>query len=120
MSDEAPAPCGLRRRDGEPVFGEPWQAQVMALAANLIERRRFSAAHWSQALGEEIQRAAVAQEPDSADGYYTCALRALERLTEVHGLVETGELAGTKQAWIDAYESTPRGKPVTLPGMKNS
>jgi nitrile hydratase accessory protein len=120
LSVEGSIPGGLRRRGGEPVFGEPWQAQVMALAASLVERRRFSAAQWSRALGEEIQRAAAAGEPDSADGYYACALRALERLTAVHGLVETGELAETKQAWIEAYENTPHGKPVRLLGAKNA
>ena len=48
----------LSRRDGEPTFAEPWQAETMALAARLVEQGRFSAAQWSAVLGEEIRRAA--------------------------------------------------------------
>lgn len=92
----------------------------MALAATLVEAKRFSAALWSQTLAEEIQQARAAGEPDSADGYYICALRALERLAKSKGLLGTVELAETKQAWIEAYENTPHGQLVSLPGAKNS
>jgi nitrile hydratase accessory protein len=120
LNVKASFPSGLRRRDGEPLFPEPWQAQVIALAANLVDRQLFTAAQWSQTLGEEIRRAAAAGEPDSTNGYYTCALRALERLTAVHGLVETRELAERKRAWIEAYENTPHGQPVVLAGTMNA
>ena len=119
MSGEGPEAGGFRRRDGEPIFAEPWQAQAMALAASLVAEKRFSVAQWSQVLAEEIQQARAAGEPDSADGYYLCALRALERLTKSQGLLGTDELAETKQAWIAAYENTPHGQPVSLAKAKN-
>ena len=58
----------LSRRDGEPSFAEPWQAETMALGARLVEQGCFSAAQWSETLGEEIRRAAQAGENDDADG----------------------------------------------------
>ncbi len=109
-------PDGLRRRDWEPLFAEPWQAECMALAARLVELGRLSAAAWSEALGREIRRGAAAGEPDTAASYYAAALRALERLAVANGMVEEGELAARKRDWIEAYETTPHGKPVQLPG----
>ncbi len=92
----------------------------MALAANLVERQCFTAAQWSQALGQEIQQAKAQGEPDDAECYYACALRVLERLSESQGLVDTRELAERKEAWIGAYENTPHGQPVNLPGVKST
>jgi nitrile hydratase accessory protein len=105
----------LSRRDGEPAFAEPWQAETMALAARLVEQGRFTAAQWSETLGEEIRRAADSGEHDDAESYFSAALRALERLTIEGGLVRPQELAEMKQAWTEAYESTPHGQPVRLP-----
>ena len=104
------------RRDGEPGFAEAWQAETMALAARLVEQGRFTATQWSAALGEEIRRAADAGERDDAESYFGAALRALERLTIEEGLVGPQELTEMKQAWTEAYESTPHGQPVRLPG----
>jgi nitrile hydratase accessory protein len=105
----------LRRRDGEPAFAEPWQAETMALAARLVEQDHFTATQWSATLGEEIRRAAHAGEHDDAEAYFGAALRALERLTIDGRLVAPGELAEMKQAWTEAYQSTPHGQPVRLP-----
>jgi nitrile hydratase accessory protein len=119
LSDEAGRPGGLRERDSEPNFAEPWQAQVMAIAANLVDGGHFTAAQWSEGLADEIRRAKAAGEPDNADSYYLCALVTLEQLAKSRGILKTGELAETKQAWIDAYERTPHGQPVSL-GEKTS
>jgi len=88
----------------------------MALAARLVEQGRFTATQWSETLGEEIRRAADAGERDDAESYFGAALRALERLTIDGGLVDRDELTQMKQAWTEAYETTPHGQPVRLPG----
>jgi nitrile hydratase accessory protein len=108
----------LRRRDGEPVFAEAWQAQLMALANGLIERRIFTAEAFSKALGDELKRSAAAGQPDDSASYYDCVLRVLERMSVGEGLVGARELAATRQAWEEAYETTPHGMPVHLPGGK--
>jgi len=64
--------------------------------------------------------ASATAEPDSADSYYLCVLSALERLTKSQGLLDTDELAKTKQAWIEAHENTPHGQPVSPARAKNS
>jgi nitrile hydratase accessory protein len=114
LSDDAPGFGGLRRRDGEPIFAEPWQAEIMALAAKLLEGKRFTAAQWSATLGGEIRHAADHGGSDDPATYYACAVRALERLTISAALVGVEELARMKDAWIRAYEATPHGQPVTL------
>ena len=87
-SDEG-APGPLARRDGEPVFDEPWQAQVLALAFNLIERGALSNAEWSDALGAQLRAAADRGEPDDPQTYYRSALAALETLLSADGRITT-------------------------------
>ena len=106
----------LKARDGEPAFAEPWQAQVIALAAALVAKGRFTAAEWSDTLGDEIRRANAAGAADIAATYYQCALEALERLSKKHALTDAAQLAARKEAWIEAYEHTPHGQPVALGG----
>lgn len=107
----------LVRRDGEPVFAEPWQAQVVAVAAALVAAGRFSAAQWSDTLGAEIVKANAAGAPDNAGTYYQCALEALERLSKEQALTDAAQLAARKEAWIEAYEHTPHGQPVELKAL---
>ena len=64
---------------------------------------------------EEIRRAADAGTQDDAESYFSAALRALERLAIQRGLVGPQELTSMRQAWTEAYESTPHGQPVRLP-----
>jgi nitrile hydratase accessory protein len=104
----------LFRRDDEPAFAEPWQAQVMAVAAALVAAGRFTAAQWSDTLGAEIARANAAAAPDNAGTYYHCALEALERLSKEQSLTNADALAARKAEWVEAYEHTPHGQPVTL------
>ena len=112
MSDSVPGP--LQRRDGEPLFADPWQAQVLAMAAHLVEAGRFTAAQWSATLAEEIRAADAAGAPDHSGTYYACALHALERLVDAQGLLTADSLQARKAAWARAYENTPHGQPVEL------
>ena len=115
MSPPEPAPPGpLARRDGEPAFDEPWQAQVMALAFTLMERGAFDNATWSETLGAELEAAARRDEPDGPETYYRCALAALEGLLAGSGDVPARILGERTEAWRAAYRSTPHGQPVHL------
>ena len=107
-------PGPLRARDGEALFAEPWQAQIVALAAAMVAQGRFSAAHWSNTLGAEIRRAAASGAPDDTTTYYRSVLAALEHLVTETGLATAGQLAARKTHWIRAYENTPHGAPVEL------
>ena len=104
----------LARRDGEPAFAEPWQAEVLALAFALSERGAFSPLEWSKTLGAELRRAEAQGAPDDSETYYAAALAALERLVAAAGGIEADALAGRIEAWRRAYLNTPHGQPVEL------
>jgi nitrile hydratase accessory protein len=89
------------------TFAEPWQAQAFAMVVALSERGLFSWAGWTQALGAEIARAP--QRP-----YYESWLQALEAVLDEKGVARRGELAALAQAWRDAAEATPHGRPIVL------
>jgi nitrile hydratase accessory protein len=73
----------LQARDGDPVFGEPWHAQTLALADLLVKSGAISSARWAETLGAEIK--ALNAEPDDRETYYRAVLAALERLLAENG-----------------------------------
>ncbi|WP_374650249.1 nitrile hydratase accessory protein [Dongia sp.] len=110
----AATPGPLLGRDGEPLFAEPWQAQIVAMATAMIEKGRFTAARWSESLGAEIRRALADGAPDTTATYYRCVLATFEALVKEAELTSAAELHARKLQWIEAYENTPHGQPVTL------
>jgi nitrile hydratase accessory protein len=104
----------LPRDANGPVFPEPWQAQAFALAVKLSEQGHFTWKEWTAALGDELRTAASLGESDDGIRYYHHWLAALERLVTIKGLTDSAALVARKEAWKEAYRSTPHGKPVEL------
>lgn len=104
----------LARRDGEPVFDEPWQAQTLAIAAALVDSDAISAARWSQTLGAALRKAEAEGAEDSPQTYYRSALVALETSLVDAGYLCAGDLEARVAAWRRAYLNTPHGAPVEL------
>jgi nitrile hydratase accessory protein len=104
----------LPRDEGGPVFAEPWQAQVFALAVRLCAEGRFTWTEWANALAVELDSAARSGSPDDGSHYYEHWLAALERLVAAKRLTSAGELVERKDAWAEAYRRTPHGEPVRL------
>jgi nitrile hydratase accessory protein len=104
----------LPRDEGGPVFAEPWQAQAFALAVKLSEQGHFTWKEWAASLAEELQAAARRGEPDDGSRYYEHWLTALERLVTAKGLTDHAALSTRRDAWAEAYRSTPHGTPVEL------
>ena len=102
----------LPRDAGGPVFAEPWQAQAFALAVKLSEQGHFTWKEWSAALAAELKAAAARGQPDDGSHYYHHWLAALERLVAEKGLASPGALRARKNAWAEAYRTTPHGQPV--------
>ena len=98
-----------------PVFAEPWQAQAFALAVTLSEQGHFTWKEWAAALAHELQAGASRGEPDDGSRYYEYWLAALERMVTTKGLAERTALITRKEAWTEAYRTTPHGRPVELP-----
>ena len=108
----------LPRDTGGPVFAEPWEAQVFALAVKISEEGYFTWKEWASVLADELKAAADRGEPDDGSHYYHHWVAALERLVTSKGLLDRGALAARKEAWAEAYEHTPHGQPVELkPGF---
>lgn len=103
-----------RENDG-PVFAEPWEAQAFALAVKLSEQGYFTWTEWAATLADELKTAGEHAETDDGSRYYHHWLAALERLVTAKGLTDRAALAARKDAWAEAYEHTPHGKPVELP-----
>lgn len=87
-----PLPGDIPRDGDGPVFREPWEARVFALAVRLNEAGLFTWTEWAEALSAEIRRTAEADEPDTAHAYYRHWLRALEALLARKGLLAPGDL----------------------------
>ena len=104
----------LARRDDEPVFDEPWQAQALGLAFTLAERGVFTPAEWSKALGAEHRRLLGDGAPDTPQTYYEAVVAALERLVNENDAASPETIEKRTQAWRSAYLNTPHGKPVLL------
>jgi nitrile hydratase accessory protein len=102
----------LKAKDGEPVFGEPWHAQTLALADLLVKSGTISSARWAETLGAEIR--ALSAEPDDRETYYRAVLAALESVLAENGSVTPVELHEREHQWERAYLRTPHGKPVEL------
>jgi nitrile hydratase accessory protein len=98
-----------------PVFAEPWQAQAFALAVTLSEQGHFTWKEWTAALAHELQAGVSCGEPDAGSRYYEHWLAALERMVTSKGLTERSALITRKEAWAEAYRTTPHGRPVELP-----
>jgi len=106
---------GLRCDDLEgPVFKEPWEAEVFAIAVHLSESGHFSWAEWAAALACEIEAAQAAGDPDLGDTYYLHWLNALLALCAEKGLVLPDGLRQRTEEWRAAYLRTPHGRRVQL------
>ena len=104
----------LPRDAGGPVFAEPWQAQVFALAVQLSAARHFTWTEWTTALGAQLQAAADRGAPEDGARYFEHWLAALEQLVTEKQLTDRTALRARKDAWADAYRHTPHGRPVEL------
>ncbi len=121
MSAADEPPIGpLARRDGEPAFDDPWQAQVLALAFALSKVGVFTPVEWSDALGAELRRAGARGEPDDHSTYYAAALAALESLIAADGRITASSLSTRIEQWRRAYLNTPHGQPVELSAGSNT
>ena len=109
-SDEVSVP---HNSDG-PVFRAPWEAEAFALAVSLKERGLFTWKEWAATLGDEIKKAQAAGDPDTGETYYQHWLATLERVLAEKGVVDSGTLVRTRNAWQRACARTPHGTPIEL------
>lgn len=108
------AELNVPRDEDGPVFREPWEAEAFALAVSLNERGLFTWKEWAKILGEEIQKAQAAGDPDTGETYYQHWLATLERILSEKGIADPIILSRTRDAWQRACARTPHGTPIAL------
>ncbi len=104
----------FKRMDGEPVFDEPWQAQVLAMVDTLIANGTIEATTWSDTLGSELKKAQLSGASDDITTYYKVVLQALEQLLDQNTDISGSDVSNKRDAWEQAYQATPHGQPVKL------
>jgi nitrile hydratase accessory protein len=87
-------PAAIPRRNGEPVFNEPWESRIFGAAVALCERGLFEWDEFRERLIAEITAADIGR--DSSTGpqstYYERFLSALERLLVDKGICAKEEI----------------------------
>lgn len=94
----------------EPAFAAPWEAQVFALKAHLVEAGHIRAGDFARLFGEALRE--PHQAADEGTAYFVAFVAALERA--VAGLAPPAELAEEREAWQEAAAHTPHGEPIAL------
>ena len=110
-------PCLLHdsgKDEQQPVFAEPWEAHVFAIAVKLSEKGLLKWSEWSDALAEEIKEAEEQGNPDFGNTYYKFWLSALETILLEKNILKKSDLKSMMEQWRRAYLSTPHGNPVKL------
>ncbi|WP_313901431.1 MULTISPECIES: nitrile hydratase accessory protein [unclassified Methylobacterium] len=106
------SPSPDRSNSEAPVFREPWEAQVFAMAVSLHEAGLFTWPEWTEALA-----AAMRADPASApcgEATYQAWLCALEAILVRKAVTDRDGLAALRDAWDLAARSTPHGQPIVL------
>lgn len=97
-----------------PVFREPWEAQAFAMTLALYDKGLFAWNEWAAMLGETIQAARAAGDPDTGETYYHHWLATLERMVARKSVSSPDTLALYRDAWEHAAARTPHGQPIDL------
>lgn len=111
-SDSAVTP--FKQMDGEPLFTEAWQAQLLAMVDQMINDGIIANTAWSQTLGEKLDEASADGKADDIETYYAAALAAFETLLAQLPELSLVEIDNKQEDWKQAYLATPHGQPVVL------
>ncbi|MFD3189552.1 nitrile hydratase accessory protein [Sedimentitalea sp. HM32M-2] len=98
----------------EPVFEQPWHAQLFALTVHLNECGRFTWPDWAARFGATLAEHGLQRELNGGDDYFNAWLETLEALLDQSGSAPRHEAVRMREAWRQAYLTTPHGAPVHL------
>jgi nitrile hydratase accessory protein len=98
----------------EPVFAEPWHAQVFALTVHLNEAGIFDWPDWAARFSDTLARHGINRDLDGGEDYFSAWLETLEAMLAETGRVARDDVDRTRAEWEAAYLSTPHGEPVKL------
>ncbi len=105
--------ASIPRDEDGPLFPTPWAARAFALAVALNERGVFAWSEWSRTLGPKVA-AETRADPADPEAYWRAWLAALEEILRQKNVARFSDLLDLKEAWREAAERTPHGKPIEL------
>jgi nitrile hydratase accessory protein len=82
-------PAAIPRRNGEPVFNEPWESRAFGIAVALCEAGLYA---WDEFRDVLIAQITAAEARGDHTTYYERFLAALTELLTVKGLCATDEI----------------------------
>jgi nitrile hydratase accessory protein len=83
------SPAAIPRRNGEPVFNEPWESRVFGMAVGLCQRGFFE---WDEFRDRLIAEVSSADARHEASTYYERFLRALQSIVVEKGICSAEEI----------------------------
>jgi len=83
------SPAAIPRRNGEPVFNEPWESRAFGIAIALCERGLYT---WDEFRDQLIAEITAADACGSHSSYYERFLAALENLLILKGTCPATEI----------------------------
>jgi nitrile hydratase accessory protein len=93
IASDLSGPAAIPRRNGEPIFNEPWESRIFGAAIALCERGLFE---WDEFRERLIAQIAAADTGSGASAqpppYYEHFLAALERLLIDKGICAPEEI----------------------------
>ncbi|WP_372571023.1 nitrile hydratase accessory protein [Ruegeria jejuensis] len=98
----------------EPIFEEPWHAQLFALTVHLNETGHFDWPDWAARFSATLKRHGLERELNGGADYFNAWLETLEDLLAEGGEAESSEREQMRKAWESAYLETPHGESVRL------
>ena len=98
----------------EPVFLQPWHAQVFALTVSLNESGRFTWPDWVSRFSTILAEHGLDRDLDGGDDYFNAWLETLELILAEEGVAPTPEVNHLRDDWERAYLETPHGAVVRL------
>lgn len=103
-----------RLPEPERPFAEPWHAQIFALTHALAKAGNFTWPEWAAHFGAALAAAQDAGGPTDGSDYYDVWLAALETFLIESNYADQARLTDLREAWTEAYLTTPHGEPVEL------
>jgi nitrile hydratase accessory protein len=93
IASDISGPAAIPRRNGEPVFNEPWESRVFGAAVALCERGLFEWDEFRERLIAEVAAADAGRDASAQPSlYYERFLSALERLLIDKGICAKEEI----------------------------
>lgn len=97
---------------GEPVFHQPWHAQLVAITLALSRSGLFTWREWVECFSSEIALMPQSDGEDFDTAYYRQWMSAFEAMLDQKQILMRDVIGNAQEDWRLSYLNTVHGKPV--------